>query len=70
MGASFLIMHPSTRGASSFAPVWELDGNTGAAMGISEMLLQSRSGVIHLLPALPKEWRTGSFRGFMARGGV
>ena len=63
------IMHPSTRGASSFAPVWELDGNTGAAMGIMEMLLQSHGGVIRLLPALPEQWESGAYRDFAARGG-
>ena len=69
MNGSGKIMHPSTRGASSFAPVWELDGNTGVAMGIMEMLLQSHGGVIRLLPALPDCWPDGSFRDFAARGG-
>ncbi len=64
-----LVMHPPTRGAPSFRQVWELDGNTGAAMGICEMLLQSHGGVIRLLPALPAAWRDGSFEGFCARGG-
>ncbi len=70
MRPSLLVMHPSTRGASSFAPVWELDGNTGAAMAISEMLMQCHDGCIHLLPALPKAWDHGSFHCFRAHGGV
>ena len=70
MDPSGKIMHPSTRGASSFAPVWELDGNTGVAMGITEMLLQSHGGEIRLLPALPKAWDRGSFRDMVCRGGV
>ncbi|MGN1021071.1 MAG: glycosyl hydrolase family 95 catalytic domain-containing protein [Aristaeellaceae bacterium] len=67
---SLLVMHPSTRGASSFAPVWELDGNTGVAAAVAEMLLQSRDGMIELLPALPGAWTEGSFAGLMADGPV
>ncbi len=67
--ANGMVIHPSTRGASSFAPVWELDGNTGLAAGVSEMLLQSEKDRIRLLPALPEEWPEGEFSGFGARGG-
>jgi alpha-L-fucosidase 2 len=70
MRPSMLVMHPSTRGASSFAPVWELDGNTGVAMAISEMLMQCHDGVIHLLPALPSAWKDGKFRRFRSHGGI
>jgi alpha-L-fucosidase 2 len=63
---NFFDMYKLTDGSDAF----QIDANFGTPTAMLEMLMNSRPGLIELLPALPKAWAaSGSVTGVGARGG-
>lgn len=50
-------------------PPFQIDGNFGCTSGITEMLMQSSDGAVHLIPALPDNFKNGTISGLKTKGG-
>lgn len=51
-------------------PPMQMDGSLGIPAAICEMLVQSHTDSIELLPALPPAWKSGKVKGLRARGNI
>ncbi len=59
----------SGRGYSNFTyRPFTLEGNFAFAAGLQEMLIQSHTGIVHVFPAIPNDWKDISFNQLRTEG--
>ena len=64
-----LLAHSTNINMFDMHPPFQIDGNFGGGAGIAEAVIQSHSGEIFVLPAIPEEWDSGRVQGIVCRGG-
>ena len=64
-----LLAHSTNINMFDMHPPFQIDGNFGGGAGIAEAIIQSHSGEICVLPAIPEEWDSGRVYGIVCRGG-
>ena len=63
----FLLTKSTLPNMFDLCPPFQIDGNLGGPAAITEMLVQSTSDQIRVLPALPQEWQSGRLKGVRVR---
>ena len=67
-GISYSVGGGSYTNLFGACPPFQIDSNFGITAAIAEMLIQSDTDTVHVIPAIPKEWDNISVSGLRAKG--